>query len=85
MEHNLIIYKTNNPQPFLKKLLKNFVRVKLKWGMEYKGVLESYDIYMNVHLKEVEEWVNNDKIGLLNEILIRCNNILYVAHTSRVK
>lgn len=85
MEYKFTDKITINPQPFLKNKKKNFVRVKLKWGMEYKGILESCDVYMNVHLKEVEEWINNDKIGFLNEVLIRCNNILYVADTSRVK
>ena len=54
------------------------VRVKLKWGMEYQGQLASTDAYMNLHLQRCEEFINGDFAGFLGEVLIRCNNILYI-------
>lgn len=27
--------------------------VKLKWGMEYKGILQSFDNYMNFQVRKV--------------------------------
>lgn len=39
-----------NPKPFLGELTGQPVIVKLKWGMEYKGVLMSVDSYMNVQV-----------------------------------
>ncbi|MBP5977888.1 hypothetical protein HW132_35640 [Brasilonema sp. CT11] len=39
-----------NPKPFLKELSGKSVLVKLKWGMEYKGVLVSTDNYMNLRV-----------------------------------
>jgi len=29
------------------------VLVKLKWGMEYKGILQSFDNYMNFQVRKV--------------------------------
>ncbi|CAD7923075.1 unnamed protein product [Amoebophrya sp. A25] len=67
-----------NPKPVLNDLCGKKVIVKLKWGMEYQGMLKSTDAFMNLHLYESEEYVNGkfkDKIG---EMLIRCNNVLYI-------
>ena len=52
--------------------------VKLKWGMEYRGFLVSVDSYMNLQLANAEEFVNGNNVGNLGEVLIRCNNVLYV-------
>ena len=52
--------------------------VKLKWGMEYKGKLTSSDAYMNLHLLKTEEYIEGNLAGYLGEVLIRCNNVLYI-------
>mmetsp|Transcript_29304 Transcript_29304/g.75532 ORF Transcript_29304/g.75532 Transcript_29304/m.75532 type:complete len:82 (-) Transcript_29304:1933-2178(-) len=67
-----------NPKPFLSNLVGKPVIVKLKWGMEYKGYLVSTDPYMNLQLANTEEWVDGTFSGNLGQILIRCNNVLYV-------
>lgn len=67
-----------NPKPFLASLIGKSVIVRLKWGMEYRGRLVSVDNYMNIQLDESEEWVDGALAGQLGEILIRCNNVLYV-------
>ena len=54
------------------------VLVKLKWGMEYKGQLVSVDSYMNVQLIDTEEYISGEKSGDLGEVLIRCNNVMYI-------
>ncbi|EAN33620.1 Small nuclear ribonucleoprotein F [Theileria parva strain Muguga] len=72
-----------NPKPFLTSLAGKTVVVKLKWGMEYKGTLKSFDSYMNLQLSDPEEWENGVLKGKLgNDILIRCNNMLYVRESS---
>ena len=40
-----------NPTPFLAELTGSAVVVRLKWGMEYKGVLRSTDKHMNLQVK----------------------------------
>lgn len=67
-----------NPKPFLASLVGKPVIVKLKWGMEYRGRLASVDNYMNVQLEDSEEWIDGALAGQLGEILIRCNNVLYI-------
>lgn len=67
-----------NPKPFLNGLTGKPVVIKLKWGMEYRGYLVSVDNYMNVQLANAEEYIDGKLAGALGEILIRCNNILYI-------
>ncbi|CAI2165816.1 3541_t:CDS:2 [Funneliformis geosporum] len=69
-----------NPKPFLQELTGKPVMVRLKWGMEYKGFLVSVDSYMNlqVNYTNTEEFVEGQSTGALGEVLIRCNNVLYI-------
>ncbi|CAH9072098.1 unnamed protein product [Cuscuta epithymum] len=67
-----------NPKPFLNSLIGKTIIAKLKWGMEYKGFLVSADSYMNLQLGNAEEFVDGQSTGTLGEILIRCNNVLYL-------
>lgn len=46
--------------------------------MEYQGKLESADAYMNLQLSGTEEYLDGEFSGKLGDVLIRCNNILYV-------
>jgi len=70
--------KLVNPKPFLNDSIGQTVVVKLKWGMEFKGILKSVDSYMNFQLANTEEWVNGSFRGNLGEVLVRCNNVLYI-------
>lgn len=67
-----------NPKPYLNSLTGKPVIVKLKWGMEYKGYLVSVDNYMNLQLASTEEYIDGCHTGNLGEVLIRCNNVLYL-------
>jgi small nuclear ribonucleoprotein F len=60
-------------------LVGEMVKVKLKWsGMAYIGRLTSADAYMNLQLHDTREYLNNEYAGDLGEVLIRCNNVLYI-------
>ncbi|KDN38645.1 putative small nuclear ribonucleo protein F [Tilletiaria anomala UBC 951] len=67
-----------NPKPFLASMTGKQVLVKLKWGMEYKGFLVSTDSYMNFQLANTEEFQDGKSNGMLGEVFIRCNNVLYL-------
>ncbi|RLN98932.1 hypothetical protein BBJ28_00016543 [Nothophytophthora sp. Chile5] len=67
-----------NPKPFLTNLTGKPVVARLKWGMEYKGVLLSVDSYMNLQLANTEEYINGELAGNLGEVLVRCNNVLFI-------
>lgn len=67
-----------NPKPFLADLTGKHVRIRLKWGQVYQGRLASSDAYMNLQLEDTEEFIDGQFAGALGEVLIRCNNVLYI-------
>ncbi|KAL7006501.1 hypothetical protein EMMF5_003922 [Cystobasidiomycetes sp. EMM_F5] len=67
-----------NPKPFLQGQSGKLVIVRLKWGMEYKGYLVSTDSYMNVQLANTEELQDGESKGTLGEVMIRCNNVMWI-------
>ncbi|TAQ89340.1 hypothetical protein B7494_g2317 [Chlorociboria aeruginascens] len=68
-----------NPRPMLAGLVDLEIIVRLKWGQtEYKGRLVSIDSYMNIQLSETEEWIDQEKTSSLGQVLIRCNNVLWI-------
>ncbi|KAK8811855.1 hypothetical protein WA556_004016 [Blastocystis sp. ATCC 50177/Nand II] len=71
-----------NPKPFLSMMTGKMICVKLKWGLEYQGYLVSYDAYMNLQLASCEEYVDGKSTALLGDVLIRCNNVLYIRDMS---
>ncbi|CAM6127911.1 unnamed protein product [Calypogeia fissa] len=47
-------------------------------GVETSGYLVSVDSYMNLQLASTEEFIDGQFTGNLGEVLIRCNNVLYL-------
>ncbi|KAJ5938989.1 manganese transporter Smf1 [Penicillium verhagenii] len=75
-----------NPRPYLQAKVGTEMIVRLKWGQtEYKGILESIDSYMNVLLRETEEFIDGKPTGSLGLVLIRCNNILWMGAADSVE
>uniref|UniRef100_A0A0N5C330 Sm protein F n=1 Tax=Strongyloides papillosus TaxID=174720 RepID=A0A0N5C330_STREA len=68
-----------NPKPFLNNLIGKNIVCRLKWGMEYRGILVSVDSYMNLQIANCEEYIDGSNAGKLGEVLIRCNNVLWVS------
>jgi len=54
------------------------VLVRLKNGMEISGVLQAMDLHLNMWLDDAEQIRGDEKIKL-GTILIRGDNVLYVA------
>lgn len=48
------------------------------FATHWAGHLTSVDSYMNIQLENSEEWIDGALAGKLGEILIRCNNVLYI-------
>ncbi|KAJ2770779.1 hypothetical protein IWQ56_002040 [Coemansia nantahalensis] len=73
------VFTPVNPRPFLQSLVSKLAVVRLKWGQEYKGILTSTDQYMNIQLADAEEFQDGNSLGVLpGDLLVRCNNVLYV-------
>ncbi|KAF2788990.1 small nuclear ribonucleoprotein F [Melanomma pulvis-pyrius CBS 109.77] len=75
-----------NPRPLLQSLVDKDIVVRLKWGQqEYKGRLVSMDLYMNIQLSNTEEFINGKSSGTLGQVLIRCNNVLWIGHADQIE
>ncbi|KAF2739898.1 small nuclear ribonucleoprotein F [Polyplosphaeria fusca] len=75
-----------NPRPLLQSMIDKDIVVKLKWGEnEFRGRLVSVDLYMNLQLAKAEEYVNGKNNGELGQVLIRCNNVLWIGHANQVQ
>jgi len=75
-----------NPRPMLQSLINEDVIIRLKWGQtEYKGRLISVDSYMNIQLSGTEEYINRKHTGTLGQVLIRCNNVLWISAAKGVE
>lgn len=67
------------------------VLVRLKWNrMEYKGILISFDNYMNLQLDKASEIVfgensQNEIEEPIGEIFIRCNNVLFIKEVKEME
>lgn len=44
----------------------------------------SVDLYMNIQLSNTEEFVNGVSSGTLGQVLIRCNNVLWIGKADEV-
>ncbi|KAL8731197.1 MAG: hypothetical protein Q9166_003604 [cf. Caloplaca sp. 2 TL-2023] len=71
---------TSSPPLTSKNSVNEQVIIRLKWGQtEYKGQLVSVDSYMNIQLAGTEEFIDGESKGSLGQVLIRCNNVLWIS------
>ncbi len=72
------------PLDVLNKSLKSPVIVKIRGGREFRGVLDGYDLHMNLVLSDAEELDKDTLVkSLLGEILLRGDNVVYVSPTEQ--
>jgi len=70
------------PLDVLNKALKSPVIVKIRGGREFRGVLDGYDLHMNLVLSDVEELDRDTSVkNLMGEILLRGDNVVYISPT----
>jgi small nuclear ribonucleoprotein len=70
---------TSRPLDVLGKSLNSQVLIKLKGGKEFRGVLNSFDMHMNLVLSEAEELDGGESSTGLGVVLIRGDNIVYIS------
>ncbi len=70
---------TSRPLDVLGKALNSQVLIKLKGGREFRGVLESFDMHMNLVLNDAEELEDGESSRRLGVVLIRGDNIVYIS------
>merc|ERR1711894_841277 len=73
----------STPSEFLKDLIGNPVVVKLNSGVDYRGILNCLDGYMNIALEQTEEYVNGQLKKKYGDAFIRGDNVLYISKQKR--
>jgi small nuclear ribonucleoprotein len=55
------------------------VLVDVRGNRGYSGILEGYDVYMNLVLRNANETINGEVKGVHNRILVRGDNVIFVS------
>ncbi|MBN1165957.1 MAG: RNA-binding protein [Methanospirillaceae archaeon] len=70
---------TKRPLDILDQVLnREPVLVSLKGGREIRGVLQGYDVHMNLVLDKAEEEINGVMQGI-GTLIIRGDNVIYIS------
>lgn len=67
----------NRPFNVLDNSLNKPVMIKLKGGMEIRGIMVAYDVHMNLVLENAEQLENGEVKRKLGKMLIRGDNIIF--------
>lgn len=70
---------SKKPLNVLIKRMNTHIAVVLKNGIEYRGKMTQCDGYMNIMLDGASEHINDQPTANYGSILVRGNNILYIA------
>lgn len=70
---------TKRPMDILDQVLnRQPVLISLKGGREIRGVLQGYDVHMNLVLDKAEEEINGQAVGI-GTLIIRGDNVIYIS------
>ncbi len=67
------------PLHVLHESLNKSVLVAMKGRKEYRGILDGYDQHLNLVLKNTEEIINGESKGILNVVIVRGDNVIYIS------
>lgn len=67
------------PLDVLNRALNTPVIVRLKGGREFRGILDGYDIHMNLVLINAEEIQEGEVIRKLGSVVIRGDTVVFVS------
>ncbi len=70
---------SKKPLNVLTRQLNGTVAITLKNNVEYRGMMVHCDNYMNIILNGAAEYDNEKLIANYGKVLVRGNNILYIA------
>jgi small nuclear ribonucleoprotein len=68
----------NRPLDILNKALQTSVIVRIKGGREFRGILNGYDIHMNLVLQNAEE-IQPNETKKLGSVVIRGDTVVFIS------
>jgi small nuclear ribonucleoprotein len=69
----------NRPLDILNKALQTSVIVRIKGGREFRGVLNGYDVHMNLVLQNAEEIQGGEVTKKLGSVVIRGDTVVFIS------
>jgi len=69
----------NRPLDKLNNVLNESVLVRLKGSREFRGILQGYDVHMNLTLEDAEELVDGVVTRKIGTVVVRGDNVVYVS------
>lgn len=67
------------PLSLLNATLNKRVIVELRFNRKYCGILDGFDPHMNLVLKKVEEYEENEIKRKLDSTIVRGDNVIYIS------
>ena len=73
------------PMDVLRGSLNSSVLVDVRGNGGYSGILEGYDVYMNLVIRDAAETIGGQDHGMYPRILVRGDNVIYVSPVNSVR
>ncbi|MCL4420744.1 MAG: small nuclear ribonucleoprotein [Candidatus Thermoplasmatota archaeon] len=73
------------PMDVLRGSLNSSVLVDVRGNRGYSGILEGYDVYMNLVIRDAAETIGGQDHGMYPRILVRGDNVIYVSPVNSVR
>jgi small nuclear ribonucleoprotein len=67
------------PLSILNSSLKSRVIVELRFNRKYCGILDGFDPHLNLVLKNVEEYEENEMTRKSDTAIVRGDNVIYIS------
>ncbi|HDN65051.1 MAG TPA: small nuclear ribonucleoprotein [Methanosarcinales archaeon] len=69
----------NRPLDKLNNVLNESVLVRLKGSREFRGILQGYDVHMNLTLEDAAELIDGEVTRQIGTVVVRGDNVVYVS------
>ncbi|MCU0799150.1 MAG: small nuclear ribonucleoprotein [Candidatus Thermoplasmatota archaeon] len=70
---------TQKPLSVLSQAVSGRVIVELRAGREFRGVLDGFDVHMNLVLKDATEIIDGETIRRSETTIVRGDNVIYIS------
>ncbi len=72
------------PLEVLRRSISKPIMVDVKGNRGYSGILDGYDVYMNLVIKNASETISGENRGFYDTILVRGDNVIFVSPPEEV-